>query len=108
MAFAQGTTPTVEVGVGVDPATVTVLNLAIKQSGGILIRKTLADSYPSETTDNTVVFPLTQEDTLMLDFHSMARVQAHIHVGDDPDTGWFATDILDVAVTELLDPEVIG
>ena len=106
--WTQGTTPTIEVTLDVDPATVTVLNLAIKQVGGVLIKKTIADCYPSEITENTVIFPLSQEDTLALDFHSAARIQAHGLVGNDPKTGAFVTEILEVTVKELLDPEVIG
>jgi hypothetical protein len=105
--WTQGTTPTVEVDLGFDPATVAVLNLAIKQTNGVLIKKTLADSYLSETTENTVVFPLTQEDTLSLDFHAKAKVQGHGRVGNDPTTGVFVTDTIEVTVEELLDPEVI-
>jgi hypothetical protein len=107
--WTQGETPTVEVDLGFDPATVTILDLAIKQSGGPIIRKTLADSYPSPTAANTLVFPLTQADTLSLDFHSIARIQAHGLIGDDPTTGAFVTKpILEVTIEELLDPKVIG
>jgi hypothetical protein len=105
--WKQGETPTVELGLDVDPATVTVLKLVITQTGGPLIKKTLEDSYASETTENTVVFPLTQEDTISLDHRSKARIQAHGRVGNDPTTGSFVTDILEVTVGELLDPEVI-
>lgn len=98
--MVRGTTPTITVNLDTDASAVSALFLTIAQLGKTVIEKSLTDATIDGTT---LTFPLSQDDTLALSGATKAKIQVRGRTG----THAFASQIVEVAVDEILKSGVI-
>lgn len=91
----RGTTPTITITTDIDLSDASNLFVTFKQDGCKVVEKTLDDVT---VTEDSVVVPLSQADTLVFDSTKQVKFQIRATLGDDK----VASNVMSATVNEIL------
>ena len=91
----RGTTPTITITTDIDLSDASNLFVTFKQDGYKVVEKTLDDVT---VTEDSVVVPLSQADTLVFDSTKQVKFQIRATLGDNK----IASNVMSATVTEIL------